>query len=83
MVTSHIQKQAVVISKDWHSPEIKVTIRDVGIQLECKLDDFIAALANEMQHPLVAMTKGRLASQLAMAKNVVLDKLKQASINVV
>ena len=83
MATSHIQRQAVVISKDWHNPEIKVTIRDVGIQLECKLDDFIAALANEMPLPLVMVTRRRLSAEMLDAKNVVLDKLKHASIHVV
>jgi hypothetical protein len=82
-MATDIKKQAVVISKEWNNPEIRVTIRDSGIQLECKLDDFLAALATEMTHPLVSFTKTRMVDQMQAAKNSVLDKIKQASIQVV
>lgn len=79
MDDSEIRKQSLVISRHWDNPTIVVTIRDEGISLECSLDDFLLALAEEIKHPLVSFTKGRMLADLQAAKNVVLDKIKQAS----
>jgi hypothetical protein len=76
-------KQSVVISRHWHSPAIEVIVSDVGISLECSLDDFIAALLVELQHPVMSFTRGRLETNLLTAKDSVLEKLKEASSHVV
>lgn len=71
--------QKLVISKHWHSPEILVSVKDEGIQLDVSLDDFVNALLTEMQHPLKSFTKTRSDQAVRDAVVSILEKLKQAS----
>jgi len=80
---SEIRKQAVVISRHWHSPQITVTIRDDSIGLECPLDDFIEALIAEIKSPMMHATRSRQADDIRAVKDVVLGKIKEASAYVI
>lgn len=62
----------VVVSRYWHHPEITVSLNEDGIAIEISLDDFCRALANEI---------GADPKAAVDAKNVVLSKIKGASIH--
>lgn len=83
MEPAKILKQTLVISRHWSNPVISVSVRDDGISLECSLDEFLLALAEELKHPLMSLTKGRMLVDLQAAKDVVLGKIKEASIQAV
>jgi hypothetical protein len=74
-----LQKKTIVISRHWHSPEITVTMTDKEINIAVSLEDFIAALATELQHPLKSITRGRLSADLVLAAEAAVEKLKEAS----
>jgi hypothetical protein len=80
---SEVRKQVVVISRHWNSPHILVTIKDDSIALECSLDSFIEALIAEIKSPVVHVTRSRQAEDIRALKDVVLNKIKEASIHAI
>jgi hypothetical protein len=73
------QKQAVVISRHWHSPDILVVVSDESIEIKCALSDFLTALATEIKHPATTMTRDSLRANIESAAKAVLAKIKEAS----
>ena len=80
---AQVMKQAIVISRHWHSPNISVILTDESISIECDLDDFLKGLVEELNHPLKTMTKARLIEDIMSCKDIALNKIKQASSHVV
>ena len=76
-----VLKEKLVISRHWDSPEIKVSIKNAGIELECTLEDFIAGLFHELKHPLMLLTRKGMEAEIVRAKTEVLNKIKEASIH--
>ena len=74
-----IDRDVVVISREWSKPEIKIQVNSNGIALAISLDDFVTALAAEVGSPTLLLTKAQLAAKMDFAKQVVLEKVKQES----
>ena len=74
-----IDKDVVVISREWANPEIRIQVNANGIALGISLDDFMAAVADEVGNPTLMLTKAQLATKMQAAKGVVLEKVKAES----
>lgn len=43
-----MEKNLVVVSREWHKPNIRVSIDDIGVAVSMLLPDFLHALALEL-----------------------------------
>lgn len=80
MSTNPATRTMVVISRHWHQPQVVVGIDHEHIRLELSLEDFCVALAAEVPHPSLTMTRAGLEGQLVEAMHRVLFKTKESSV---
>lgn len=73
------EKHVVLVSRLWSHPEIRVDIVNEGIGLSMKLDDFLAALVQEVGNPTLLVTKNALAVKLTQASERVTAGMKAES----
>lgn len=74
-------REIIVISKHWHSPEIKVRVDAAGMEISTTLEDFVRALAAELPHPAKMLTRDRVTTQILAAIPKVLEKIKESSVH--
>lgn len=77
-----LQKHVVHVSRHWEHPNIEVKVYVDGIAVEISLEDFCKALAAEVPHPIVTLTRGKLERDILAAMDVVLEKAKESTIHV-
>jgi hypothetical protein len=70
----------VVVSKNFHKPEIHYYIKNDEISLEIKLEDYLQALLAEVGSPLWMLSKKALADKLSAASAIVIQDMKNASV---
>ena len=84
-----MNNSVVVISRQWHRPEIKATISDSSVGVEMGLEDFLQAFVVELAagigNPTLLVTKAQLLSKLLSgvlaAQEVVTDEMKRKSVH--
>lgn len=64
-----MNKEVVLISRNWDKPEIKIQVTDKGIGLEMSLSDFINSIALEIGNPTLLFTTDQLRRNLLDASN--------------
>ena len=72
-------KSVLVISRHWNNPHITVHISDDRIAIEIPADDFLKAVAQEITHPALILTRDQLEAELLNALDVTLNKIKESS----
>lgn len=72
-----MNRHAVVISREWSNPEIRVSVTDEGIAVMMRLDEFMDAVASEAGNPAMLLTAAGLKRRLEAAAQAVVDKMKQ------
>jgi hypothetical protein len=72
-----MNKHAVVISREWTNPEIRVSVTDEGIAVMMTLDRFMEAVVQEAGNPALLLTSDGLRKRLVAAAQTVVDKMKQ------
>lgn len=84
------ERTSLVISNHWHNPGISVTFRhnhtdspNGSIHVEIGMDDFLKALASELDHPMKVWTRKQQAKSLQKAYLSALEKVKEATNKVV
>ena len=72
----------VVVSRQWHNPQITafVDMKEVGAEID--LDDFLLALLDVVGKPTYIMTREQLKTKVMMAKEAVITELKKATVHV-
>lgn len=76
------EKHAVVVSRQWTRPEIRVDVTADGIAIAMSLPDFLTALAAELGSPAAVMTKAQLSRRIEAAAAAVVEHMKGASVPV-
>lgn len=76
------EKEVVVISRNWNNPSISIKVTLDGISLATDLNDFMAALVEEMGNPTMLVTKAQLAARIELARAAVVEKIKAESVKV-
>lgn len=71
-------RHAVVVSKKWNNPEIRVSVTSVEQAMETSLPDFLAALVEAAGSPAATITKAQLLKKLTAAAGVVIEEMKAA-----
>lgn len=69
-----------IISRTVGSPEIKMSIVDKEISLQCNLDDFIKLLISEIGSVTYVLTKSEFERRVLSAKDTVVDNIKKQTI---
>jgi hypothetical protein len=75
-------KESLVISRHWGNPEIKITVNQEKIELLTNIKDFTDALIAEIGNPLMILTRAQLKQRIENAAHVVIEKIKEASAQV-
>lgn len=72
----------IITSRKWHSPAIEafVTNDEIGAQLD--VQDFLAAVVEELGNPTFVVTKASLLARLSTASDAVLKELREATAHV-
>lgn len=78
-----MDRERVVISRYWKTPEITVKVTAADIALSLTLTDFLESVVQEMGNPSLLLTTNQLRTKLQGASEVVLAKAKEATIGVV
>lgn len=73
----------VLVSRKWHEPEITVHVSDKEIGVETKLDDFVAALADEVGNPTLYVTRAQMKRAIEEAAERVISAMKQETARVI
>lgn len=69
----------VVISRKWAKPQIEAFVTDTEVGSSMALEDFLAALVEEMGAPTMLMTKAQLLSRMLAVKDKVTTEMKSAT----
>lgn len=72
-------KDVVVISREWHQPNIRVVITTEGIGISMGVEDYLTALVKEIGNPTAMVTQAQLQKKLLAASEVVCRKMKQTT----
>lgn len=72
-------RSVLTISRKWHRPEIRTNIGTEGIELLISIEDFEAALLEELGNVSLIVTKGQLKKRLSKAIENVLTGVKEES----
>ena len=75
-------KHAIVISRDWHNPTIKIDVTEEGISIGMSLADFLAAIAEEYGNPARTITKSQHLARLRVAADAVTASMKNETVRV-
>lgn len=76
------ERTAVVISRHWGNPEIRITVNQEKIELLTNINDFVDAVLTEIGSPVLLMTKKQLRRRANNAVLVAIEKIKEASAKV-
>ena len=76
-------KSIITVSRKWDNPKITTTLSDEEINLQCSLDDFLAALKTEIGSVTFTVTKSGFNKQFSKAVERVLQGIKEESAKVV
>lgn len=82
------EKHVVVISREWHEPEIKLDVIDTegapfnGIAISITLPDYVKALGAELGDPAQFATAAELQAGLEAAMDTVCEKMKRHTVRV-
>lgn len=74
-----MEKDVVVISREWHNPNIRMVVNPKGINISMSVDDFIMALAEEVGSPTMILTRVAFLKKLQASSFTVLDGMKRES----
>lgn len=77
-----MNKEVVLISRNWDNPEIKITVTDKGISIEMSLTDFITAVSEETGNPTLMFTTEQLRRNLQLAAGIVCTENKKLTTQV-
>jgi hypothetical protein len=77
-----MNRHAVLISREWTGPEIRVSVTNEGIVIMMRLDEFMEAVVQEAGNPALLLTAGGLRKRLTAAAQTVVDKMKQETAKV-
>lgn len=77
-----MNKHAVVISRQWSGPLIKVDVTAQDIQISMSLAEFLQALAAEVGNPAFILTSDGLRQRLIGAAQRVTDGMKSETARV-
>lgn len=73
------ERTQAVISRHWDHPVISVTVNRKQIALATDMTDFMNAVLAEVGSPLWVLTRKDLQERVQAATKVVIEKLKEAS----
>jgi hypothetical protein len=73
----------VTISRYWSNPQIQTTVTEESIKLNISLDDFIAAIKQDIESVTWTFKQATFEKQLDEAVSSVLEKIKEESIKAV
>ena len=76
------ERIAVVVSRHWDNPKITVTLNREKIEVMCGLNDFVSALADEMPHPMKVWRRKKQRTEALAAMLRAVEKVKQATAQV-
>lgn len=71
-----VEKHVVLVSRQWHNPDIRVDVTPDGIGISATLPDFLAAMVEEAGSPLFTMTKAQQLRALTAAAERVVAGMK-------
>lgn len=74
-----MEKDVVVVSREWHNPNIRMVVNPRGINISMSVDDFILALAEEVGSPTMILTRATLLKKIQAASVSILDEMKHES----
>lgn len=77
------EKSAVIVSRQWHKPEISIDVTQVGIEIALPLDDFLQALAVKYGNPASTVTQAQHLERLRAAAAAVADGMKRETTRVI
>jgi len=69
----------VVIARKWAKHTISITVNEEEIKLSMPLDDYFAAILEELGSPTFVLTKSQLADKLHLARLHVEATIKDTS----
>jgi hypothetical protein len=72
-------KLRVVVSRHWDRPQITVTVNHEKIELFASIDSFREALLTELGPPWKLFTRHRLRRKMERAFVDIIEKVKEAS----
>jgi hypothetical protein len=72
----------VVVSRQWHNPQITAFIDAKEVGAEIDLDDFLLAILAIVGKPTYIMTREQLKTKVMAAKDEVITELKKATVHV-
>jgi len=78
-----MSKKTLTISRYWNKPEITTTVSVEGISINIDLDDFIAALKQEIGSITMTFTQKKFELKVDNAVETALNKIKEESIKAV
>lgn len=76
-------KSMVTVSRFWDNPKIFSKVTSDYIALSIDLDDFYAALLDEIGQVATALTKKQMIKKMKLAGNAVIEKIKEESVKVI
>lgn len=72
----------VVVSRQWHNPQITAFVDAKEVGAEMSLDDFLLAVLEIVGKPTYMLTKEQLKKAVMAAKDEVVVELKKATVHV-
>jgi hypothetical protein len=76
------ERHRIVISRYWNHPRITVTVNHERIELYASVDDFAKAVLDEMGPSWKLFTKARMQRKMMESVKAVIEKVKEASAQV-
>lgn len=73
----------VVVSRNWHQPDISLLVTDERIELWMEMDDFVKAVVTEIGNPTLMVTQSQLQKKLQAAATKVLEGMKRETVQIV
>lgn len=69
----------IVVSRKWSKPQIEAFVSQEEVGASIDLDEFIAAVVEEIGNPTTLVTKAGLKSKLEIAAEAVLSELRHST----
>ena len=77
-----MNKEKIVISREWNNPTIRAYMSSKEVGAEVDLDEFLTAILTIVGSPTMVMTRTQLANKVFDAKERVVVELKKATVHV-
>jgi hypothetical protein len=71
--------ETITITREWHKPQITVSVTNTEISLNISLADYLLALSEELGSPAMVMRKATLLVKMQEASEKVIAKVKLES----